>query len=506
MKSFGRIVLVILGLVLLAVPARAQDYRGRVQGVVVDTSQGVLPGVTVTLLNTATAVAVTRVTDAEGRYVIDFVDPGIYTVTVELQGFKKATQQNVRVAQRGDVTVNVELAIGGVEETILVTATPVSVQFNTSSSELTLERQLVDQIPLSGRNPYNLSTLDPTLTLNAGNPNENRPYHHAYANEYDAGGGTRRANDVLLDGVPLGASYKTAYTPAMDAVEEVTISKNSVDAENGHSLGGIISLNMKSGTNTPSGSGYYYFRKPSLNSVSDPTLLAVPGQDPIRGTDLKMAGGTFGGPIKKNKIFSFTSFEKWADNRPLTIVRTVPTELERRGDFSQSLLAGRVRTIYNPFLSTIDPVTLRVVRPAFTGNVIPTAMLDPVALRMLRQVPLPNQPGNTDNWQASIYEKADYWNFAERVDLNLSDSWKVFARYGQFKANLYQQNPTDSGFLPLLGSNRYGLSIAADSVWMLSSKTALDIRGSFYNMTDEFYNPALLLGEDGLKDLWPNDP
>ena len=504
MKSFGRIVVVIAGLVLAAIPAGAQDYRGRVQGAIVDSSQGFLPGVSVTLLNTATAVSVTRVTDAEGRYVIDFVDPGIYTISAELPGFKKATQQNVRVTQRGDMTVNFELAVGGVEETILVTATPITVQFNTSSSDLTLERQLVDQLPLSGRNPYNLSTLDPTLTLNAGNPNENRPYHHAYANEYDAGGGTRRANDVLLDGVPLGASFKTAYTPSMDAVEEVTVSKNSVDAENGHSLGGIISLNMKSGTNTPRGSAYSYFRNPDLNSVSDPTLPR--GSNEIRGTNLKMYGGTFGGPIRKNKIFSFTSFEQWDDNRPLSIVRTVPTELERRGDFSQSVLAGRVRTIYNPFTSTIDPATGRDVRSSFNGNVIPTSMLDPVALRMLAQIPLPNQPGNTDNWQGSVYEKADYWNFSQRVDLNLSDSWKIFARYGQFKANLYQQNPTSSGFLPLIGSNRYGLSIAGDSVMIFSNKTALNIRGSFYNMTDEFYNPALLLGEDGLQQLWPNDP
>ena len=184
MKSFGRIVVVIAGLVLAAIPAGAQDYRGRLQGAILDTSQGFLPGVSVTLVNTATAVSVTRVTDAEGRYVIDFVDPGIYTISAELPGFKKATQQNVRVTQRGDMTVNFQLEIGGVEETILVTATPITVQFNTSSSDLTLERQLIDQLPLSGRNPYNLSTLDPTLTLNAGNPNENRPYHHAYANEY----------------------------------------------------------------------------------------------------------------------------------------------------------------------------------------------------------------------------------------------------------------------------------------------------------------------------------
>ena len=79
----------------------------------------------------------------------------------------------------------------------------------------------------------------------------------------------------------------------------------------------------------------------------------------------------------------------------------------------------------------------------------------------------------------------------------------MFARYGQFKANLYQQNPTDAGFFPLSGSNRYGMSIAGDAVWVMSNKTTLNVRGSYYNMTDEFYNPSLLLGADGLSDYWP---
>ena len=126
-------------------------------------------------------------------------------------------------------------------------------------------------------------------------------------------------------------------------------------------------------------------------------------------------------------------------------------------------------------------------------------MFDPVALKMLAAIPLPNLPGNVDNWQGTVSEKVDYWNFSQRVDVNLTDNWKVFARYGQFKANLYQQNPTDAGFFPLSGSNRYGLSIAGDSVWVMSNKTTLNVRGSFYNMTDEFYNPSLLLGDDGLQ-------
>ncbi len=496
----------VVGAVLgLAAPAMAQDYRARVQGQITDESRGALPGVTVTLLNEATGVGSDRVTDAEGRYRFDFVDPGSYNVTASLQGFREAAQKAVRVSQRGDVTVDLLMGLATVAETITVQGSSPLVQFNSSSSDLTLERQLVDQVPISGRNPYNLANLDPSIVNTPGTTAaENRPYHHAYANDYDAGGGTRRANAVLLDGVALGASYKTSYTPSMDAVEEITVSKSSVDAENGNSLGGLISLNMKSGTNTLRGSAYMFFRDPSMNSIADPTIAVAPGQDTsvLRGTKLKMYGGTVGGAIKQNRIFSFTSFEDWNDQRPLTIVRTVPTELERRGDFSQSVLSGRVRTIYNPFTSTLDAAG-RVVRQPFANNQIPQAMIDPVALKMLNDIPLPNRAGNTDNWQGSLYENTNYWNFSQRVDINFSDSFKMFARYGQFKADLYQQNPTDAGFFPLSGSNRDGMSTAADAVWIMSKNMTLNVRGSYYNMVDEFYNPSLELGQDGLAGYWP---
>ena len=305
----------------MVVPASAQDYRARVQGVVTDESQAALPGVTVTLLNEATGVSVFKVTDAQGHYLFDFVEPGTYTVSAELTGFKKAERKGIRVQQRGDVVGQPHARRSARSaETVTVQAEATQVQLNSSNSQLTLERQLIDQVPLNGRNPYNLAMLDPTLNPGVGTTaNENRPYHHAFANDYDAGGGTRRANDVLLDGVPLNASYKTAYTPSMDAVEEITVSKTSADAENGNSLGGIISLNMKSGTNSFRGTGYFFMRDPSMNAISDPTLAVAPGADmsKLRGTKLKMGGGTFGGPIKKNKLFSFTSYEQWNDNRPL---------------------------------------------------------------------------------------------------------------------------------------------------------------------------------------------
>jgi hypothetical protein len=505
MKRLATILATIAGLALLASTAGAQDYRGRVQGAVADESGGALPGATVTLLNDATGVSSTRFTGADGRYLFDFVDPGAYTITAEMDGFKRAEQRNVTVRQRGDVTVDLSLLIGGLEETVVVNAPPVAVQFNSSSSEMTLERQLIDQAPISGRNPYNLANLDPSIIVSPAT-SENRPYHHAFANDYDAGGGTRRANDVLLDGVPLGASFKTSYTPAVDAVDEITVSKNSVDAENGNSLGGIISLNMKSGTNNLRGSGYANFRDPSLNARTDPMLVVAPGTNPLRGSELRMYGGTVGGPIRRNKIFSFTSFEQWDDTRPLSIVRTVPTEAERRGDFSQSVQNNVVRTIYDPWSSTINPATNLVVRTPFANNQIPASRFDPVAVKMLAQIPLPNLPGNVNNWQGSVDEQVNYWNFSQRVDVNFSDSFKIFARYGQFKADLYQQNPIGSGagFFPLSGSNRDGMSVAGDAVWIVSNRTTLNVRGSFYNMVDEFYNPSLLLGEQGLANYWSN--
>ncbi|HEX7486667.1 MAG TPA: carboxypeptidase-like regulatory domain-containing protein [Vicinamibacterales bacterium] len=502
--------LVILGLVIclvpVATPARAQDYRARVQGVIVDSTQAILPGVTVTLKNDATGVAVVRQTNAEGRYIFDFVEPGTYTVTAELDGFKRAEEKGIRVQQRGDVNARLVLQIGGVSETVIVQAEATQVQLNSSNSQLTLERQLIDQVPLSGRNPYNLAMLDATLNPGVGSTaNENRPYHHAFANDYDAGGGTRRANDVLLDGVPLASSYKTSYTPSMDAVEEITISKASADAENGNSLGGIISLNMKSGTNSLKGSAYYFTRDPGLDAIADPTLVVPSGADlsKLKGTKLKMVGGTLGMPIKKNKLFSFTSVEYWNDYRPLSIVRTVPTTLERAGDFSQSFLNGKLRTIYDPWTSTLNSSS-KVVRKAFTGNTIPSNRIDPVALKILQQMPQPNVAGNVDNLQYSVYEHTKYWNLSERLDWNITDNWKVFVRYGQFKANLYQESPTQGNYFPLAGSNRYGMSTAADSVWVMSAKSTLNVRGSFYNMTDDMYNPSMLLGADGLSNYWSN--
>jgi len=482
-----------------ALPVAAQDYRGKVQGSVSDVNTAAIPGARVVLRNDDTGVEVVRQTDSDGHYQFDFVDPGTYTVTVELAGFKKAEQKNVLVRQNGDVTADVTLEVGGVTDVVTVEAPPVQVEFTTSSSALTIDNKIIDQLPIRGRNPYNVSTLDPTVSPGTGSTaNENRPYHHAFANDVDAGGGTRSGNDVLLDGVPLTSSFKTSYTPNLDAVQEVTFQKNAVDSEYGYSSGGIVVLNMKSGTNEFHGTGFVHGRSPRFNAFGDPTLVRTNGADEtaFRGTNLKIYGGSFGGPIMKNKLFFFTTYEKWKDAQPLSLILTVPTEAMRGGDFS-----GISRTIFDPYTST----GANGVRTAFTGNRIPTSRFDPTAVRMLALLPLPNLPGTTNNLQVSKLNNTEYWNFSSRVDYNHSEKWKTFVRYGHFKANLLESNPTDAPLLPINGSNRYGLSIAADTVYTISPKMVVNLRGNYQQMTDEYAGGSAIAGEDGIAALWPGN-
>jgi hypothetical protein len=171
----------------LAGIASAQESRGRVQGVVTDPSNTVVVNAKVILKNDATGVQNTRMTSSQGSYLFDYVDSGTYTITAELAGFRTTVQKNVIVRQRGDVTANMALLVGELTDTVTVTESPVQVQFTTASRDLTIEQQMVRELPVITRNPFGLAALDPSVT-NRGSMVETQPYHNRTANEQDIGG------------------------------------------------------------------------------------------------------------------------------------------------------------------------------------------------------------------------------------------------------------------------------------------------------------------------------
>jgi len=182
--------------------AQAQEFRGRVQGIVTDTTGAIVPGVGVVLRNDNTGVESSRTTNKDGWYLFDYVDPGTYSLTAALSGFKTELRKAVRVQQRADLTVDFKLELGSLVETVSVTEAPLGLQFTTATRDLTVEQEMVKELPSSTRNPFQLAILDP-ITVNRGSTVETQPYHHRTANEVDVGGGARYRNDIVLDGTPL---------------------------------------------------------------------------------------------------------------------------------------------------------------------------------------------------------------------------------------------------------------------------------------------------------------
>ena len=477
----------------------AQELRGKIVGTVTDASGAVIPGANVTLANDNTNVEVATQTSAAGQYLFDFVLPGTYSVTVESEGFRSFRQQNILVQTRADITVNAALELGAVTETVTVEEAPVAVQFTTTTMETTLDTKLSQELPLLNRNPYMLAALNPAVNYRGGA--ENAPYHHWAMSQLDVGGNTSTRNNVLMDGVPQLVGAKGVYTPPMDAVSEVNVQQNATDAEYGHSAGGIVSVQMKSGTNEWHGTTYYFGRNPVLNARPN----ALTSQESV--VRRNVWGVSSGNPIVKNKVFNYVSYEGQDVRSPSTVNLTLPRDAERTGDFSSSLnRSGALRVIHDPL--TTDPDGNN--RTPFARNMIPASRLDDTSRRVMDKTWSPNNPGDNasgaNNFRLVFPITFKYWNFTNRTDYNVSDKVKVFGRFSRFHTT--QSEPDYSGSVAQRrqGSARNSAQASGDIVWTVNPSTVFNLRGSWSKITDSFSTPPAEIGEAGLAELWPNNP
>lgn len=496
----SRIVTRVFCFTLLASCAlRAQDARAKIQGVVKDSTQAIVVGAEVVLSNDNTGVKAVEHTTSVGQYLFDFVQPGNYTITVETPGFRKFVQKNILVQSRGDVTVDATLDVGSVGESITIDATPVAVQFNTSSMALTVDTKMANSLPILNRNPYLLVALNPATVTRSST--EQSPFHHWAASQFDVGGNTNDKNDIILDGSPAMTTQKNSYTPPMDAVQEVNVQQNSVDAEFGHSAGGVLTMQMKSGTNDLHGTAYYLGRNPGLNAAAN-SINHAPNL-----TRQNVWGVTVGAPIKKNKLFNFFAYEGWRQTQPLSYQSTLPTDLERTGDFSKTLNAvGALRTIYDPY-TTVTDAAGNVTRQPFAGNIIPSSRIDPTAKIMMGDIWKPNRPGDdftgVNNFEKGYGNRFRYWNLSDRADWSVSDKWKTFFRYNQFRTFTQADDYTNGSVAePVDGSKRHARSFSADAVYTLNPTTVINFRGAYNGIVDSFGVPSATLQPKDLQRFW----
>ena len=435
----------------------------------------------------------------------DLVEPGTYTLAAELAGFSRFLQENILVQNRGDVTVSVKLQLGAVAETVKVTEAPVAVEFNTSSMQITVDRRMVMSLPVMARNPFTLALADPAVvnryTL------ERTPFKMWAAAQLEVGGPTSQKNDTLLDGMPLQVGPKASYSPPMDAVTEVTVQQNSVDAEYGHSAGGILNVSMKSGSNQLHGNAYYFGRNPALNAASN-AITHAPNY--VRN---HIWGGTAGHPIVKNRLFHFFAFERWNQHEPRSRVMTLPSGLEKQGDFSQSLnISGGARAIYDPFTTRLDAATGRVSRDRFAGNILPRSRIDPTSAKFVQQVWEGNRAGDditrVNNFRADFFRQNLYQNVSSRGDWIINDRWKMFGRYSRFRTDLTDQDYTPNGTLlyeDLNSGLMNSLNISGDIVYTMTPNTVLNIRGNYISIEDDYSGSKQKIDPSRLSEFWTKD-
>jgi hypothetical protein len=435
-----RTVLWTLFLGLASLPTLAQEFRGAVTGTVADTSGGVIPGAKVTLTNTATGVITKAITNAVGIYTVDLLPIGSYDVRVQMAGFEAAIT-HIAVHTGDRVQADIQLHPGHDVQTVTVTNEAPQLETTTGGTVQVIESAEIADSPLIKRNPFTMADDQTGVTIFPGQNPESAlgPYDNGGMDSYIVNGGLPYTTEYLLDGltdsgIDTGGPANLSFVPSPDEVQEIGVATSVYDAQYGRSGGGIISLNLKSGTNTLHGEASYYLRNEmfNANTYADDLVGAPKGEFRWMEPSVEVDGPVYLPKLYdgRNKTFFMFGWEEIHNLAPAPSYSTVPTALERQGDFSQSY-KGAPLPIYDP-LTTVQNPDGTYSRAAFPNYQIPAGRLDPVVQKILSLIPLPNVPGagNVDNLFATPNTSGDkYDSFVYRVDHVINDRNRIFGAF-----------------------------------------------------------------------------
>src|SRR5438874_6890802 len=404
--SFGAVLLLFFSATL----AFAQG-TGDIVGRVTDTSGAVLPGVTVTAQNEATTIARTTITSETGDYTFTLLPIGSYTVKIELVGFQSVSSR-VELTTGDRTRVDARMQVGTVLETVVVTGDAPLLETDTSTVGALINEKTVQDAPIPGRNIIRMVQLIPGASEGALSSlaNGTRPDERRQTSSVSINGVNDVLNNQLVDGMDNNERSigTVAIKPSIDAIAEVRVQTNMYTAETGRTLGGVINILTKSGSNQFHGSGFEFGRHERFDS----RLFFAQGKPLNRQNQY---GGSLGGPIKENKTFFFVDYEGYRLKQGVPFLITVPTMKMRTGDFSE--------------LSTpiYDPTT--TPRTAFAGNIIPAARFDPIAATYVALYPLPTNGALSNNYAFTNNRLQNNQATDVRVDHRFSDANTIFARY-----------------------------------------------------------------------------
>jgi hypothetical protein len=367
----------------LLVPAwvGAQSFQGGMRGAVKD-AQGVIPGVTVTLVNEATNVSRDTVSNQSGEYSFPALDPGSYTARAAVQGFKTFERRGLRVGTQQFITLDITLEVGTVAETITVTADAPLIETSNASHAEVIDAKTIEMLPTIGRNVFLMAVTVPTVQ-SSGDTHWNRMQDQTGASAISLGGGGVRANNYLLDGFPVtDLQNRSATNPSGEMVEDVRVQVHTYDAEMGRTGGGVLNTTAKSGANSFRGSAFFQHRP---NALIGPLFFNQIRDIENQPQFWRAFGGGFGGPVIRGKTFFWLAGEGYRDGLSQNDNLHVPTSAMRNGDFSGLTdLQGRRIVIYDPLTTDASGN-----RQPFPNNIIPANRINPWAREFLKAIPMP---------------------------------------------------------------------------------------------------------------------
>src|SRR5262245_6505387 len=439
---------------LAAAPAFAQKITASIRGTVTDPTGAVVAGAKVTVKNEETGLTRTASTNAAGAYAFAELPVGSYRVDVEQAGFKAAARSKIVLNVADARAVDVQLQTGAMTETVNIEVAAVAVDTIGAGISGLMNGEQVRELPLNGRNFLQLTLLQPGVKAQQGLDTKSKGL--AGGSDISVSGGSITSNLWLVDGadnVDHGSNRTILVYPSVDAIEEFKIQRNNYGAEFGQAGGAQINLVTRSGTNEFHGSAYYYARRDSWNSAN--YFLEQAGGDaaPLHWDDF---GGTLGGPILKDKLHFFLSYEKNNDDRSDVRTSFVPTAAERNGAFSAAGIPGCTEN------KPIDPLTGQ----PFPGNIIPSDRLDPGGQLMMNLMSAPNTTptgGSCNNYVEAVSAPVKWAQINARVDYSFSATTRMMVRYTQDSWTAANTNLWGDDPFPVVGSNwaRPGKSLVA---------------------------------------------
>jgi len=458
-KSLVRLSVVMM--IVCGIAVHAQSTKVEMSGTVRDPAALPIEGAEVKLLNANTQAEQSYVTGPDGEYHFLALRPGSYALIVTKSGFTAMRRDGLVLRVGDQLSLDLSLQIGGVTESVNVTAAAPLLQSNRGTVSFVVEQRKVVTLPLDGRNFVPLIALSPGVMLP---PTSTLPRIN---------GSRPRVSEYIYDGISVlqPEPGQVAYFPVIDAIEEFRVDTNSYSAEFGRSNGGVIMVNHKAGSNEFHGSVFEFLRNEAFNARN---LFATRGPRPRFRRN--QYGFVFGGPLQRNRTFFFADYQGTRLQTGTPRTSTVPTSLQRRGIFSTP--------IYDP--ATTRQVNGGYIRDQFFNNTIPLERWDPAAKAVVDRYPSANVVVNgveasANNYLRTANETTDQDQFGLRLDHNLNRNQRIFGRYEYVRDHSLPSTPFPDGS-GLITAGIIGDTLTrADSValehdWTLSGNIVNQVR------------------------------